>query len=199
MAYKPIKRSRINKISKDELKKNTIDSILEKDEILLWSGRPNKTSYSFTSVLRLLPFVLFCLILDTLTIVGLSSIPNNQIFVALLIIFICIQIIPIFIFVHKIMLICMEYKVIMYAITDKRIILRDGEFGVNFKCINFNQIKECTLNKGLTDKLEKTGDIFIHGVFQKIVFYDIEHPNAVYNYILLELNKVQKENEKEVN
>ena len=62
MAYKPIKRSRINKISKDELKKNTIDSILEKDEILLWSGRPNKTSYGFTSVLRLLPFVLFCLI-----------------------------------------------------------------------------------------------------------------------------------------
>ena len=86
----------------------------------------------------------------------------------------------------------MEYKVIMYAITDKRIILRDGEVGINFKCINFEQIKECVLNKGVTDKLEKTGDIFISGIYQKIAFYDVEHPNVVYNYIMMELNKKQQ-------
>ena len=192
MTYKPINKKRINIVNKDELKKNTINSILEDDEKLLWSGRPNKVSYTFTSILRLLPFVIFWLIIDVLSIVGLSFIPSHSLFICLLVIFLGVQLVPIFIFVHKTILINMEYKVILYAITDKRIILRDGEFGINFKCINFNQIKECNLNKGITDKIEKTGDIYINGKYQRIVFYDVEHPNAVYNYIVLELEKTKE-------
>lgn len=192
MTYKPINKRRVNKVNKDELKKNTINSILEDGEQLLWSGRPNKVSYTFTSIFRLLPFVLFWLIIDVLSIVGLSFIPSQSLFICLLVIFLSIQIIPVFIFVHKIILICMEYKVILYAITNKRIILRDGEFGINFKCINFNQIKECDLNKGITDKIEKTGDIYINGKYQRIVFYDVEHPNAVYNYITMELGNLKE-------
>lgn len=194
MTYKPINKKRVNKISKDELKKNNIDSILEEDEQLLWSGRPNKVSYTFTSIVRLLPFVLFWLIIDILTIVGLTFIPSHNLFIYLLVIFLGVQIAPIFIFVHKIILICMEYKVILYSITNKRIILRDGEFGINFKCINFDQIKECNLNKGITDTIEKTGDIYINGKYQRIVFYDVQHPNAVYNYIKMELDKIKENN-----
>ena len=196
MVYKPIKRNVNNKITKDDIRKNKIETILQEDETMLWNGKPNKVSYAFTSIIRLLPFTLFWLIVDVLTIVGLSFISNNSLFICLLVIFIGIQCIPAFIFVHKIMLVCMEYKVIRYAITDKRIILRDGEFGVNFKCIDFDQIKDCSLNKGITDSIEKTGDIYINGDYQKIVFYDVEHPNTVYNYIVSELNKIQEKKTK---
>ena len=70
-----------------------------------------------------------------------------------------------------------------YAVTDRRIILRNGLIGYNYQSIYYKSIESVDLNKGFIDRMLKVGDIHIsvRGVNYKKVFintrqlFDIEH------------------------
>jgi len=52
-------------------------------------------------------------------------------------------------------------KVKEYAITEKRVIIKSGIIGTDFKSINFDQIKEALVDVGLIGKIFKVGSIKI--------------------------------------
>ncbi len=63
--------------------------------------------------------------------------------------------------VCPIIMVALWCKKTVYAVTDKRIIIRTGYIGVDFKSLNYNMLGAITVNVGLWDKIlrRNTGTI----------------------------------------
>ena len=99
-----------------------------------------------------------------------------------------------------------KFKNIEYVVTNKRLIIRSGIIGVDFKEINLDQIGAVTVRVDFLDKLVKpnTGTIFFGSASTPIVqsdkgntslqfkFADIENPYEEYKRIKDILNKYDK-------
>ena len=79
----------------------------------------------------------------------------------------------------------LAHKNIAYVFTEKRILLRTGIIGIDYKNIYYSDIIGVNLKVGVIDKLCKVGDIYIRANDQNAVLFDVEQPYAL-------LNKIQK-------
>ncbi len=131
---------------------NPFEPILDSDEYIQKIYKPNKLKMYLSSFLASLFFFLWLAIICTG--VGMSDVNDpNMWWVGLLI---AVGIWVVFLFVLWLFL-ALSYKNTFYAYTNKRIVIRRGVFGVDFKSLDMNMVGAITVNVSLLDKILRRG------------------------------------------
>ena len=192
------------------MENDSIKQILDDDEFVELSLKPNRVRSTLVgNVAGLIFAALFSsvfIVIGLLVTVGVIKNENGGTEVLGGIFFIAFGSIPLlsalFNFIGRIV----RFKNIEYVITNKRIIIRSGVIGVDFKEINLDQIGAVTVRVDFLDKLVKpnTGTIYFGSASTPIVqsdkgntglqfkFADIENPYEEYKRIKAVLNKYDK-------
>ena len=100
--------------------------------------------------------------------------------------FFAVHLMPVWIWLANILKANRNHKNLEYAFTEKRIIIRSGVIGIDFKNIYYSDIEGVNLKVGIIDRLCKVGDIYIQANTQTSVILDIENPY----FILSKLQKI---------
>jgi len=166
-----------------DFQKNSIDDVLNDDEKILWRGAPNPKSYVLSAMLKMFPIALVWLIFDGMFIFIITSgmisgdIPLT--ILAFVIPFFLLHLTPVWIWIGRTVKAFREVKNIEYAITDKRIIVRTGIVGIDFKFVNYTEIDSVNIRVGLVDRIFKVGDIYVNASVNSAVLWDVANPYQV--------------------
>ena len=167
------------------MKQNEIKDILSDDEEVLVNLKPNRKVYLLESIFKGLPIVLIWLAADTFAITMIAS--NGTMYepwlIAFFIFFFALHLIPVWIYIYSIIKVIVSYKNLEYVFTDKRIIVRSGLIGIDFKYVYYYEINSVTVNVGLFDRMFKVGDIIIKSNNQVVTVNDISYPYKYSNKI----------------
>ncbi len=169
----------------DNMNQNQIEDLLDSDESVLLRMKPKKSAFILNSFISMLPIALIWLIFDGFFITMIIITKAPSFIWAILVPFFAFHLMPVWIWLSKIISANASHKNIEYVFTEKRIIIRSGIVGIDFKNIYYSDIKGVNLRVGLIDKLCKVGDIYIQALEQSAVLNDIENPYFI-------LNKIQK-------
>ena len=157
-----------------------IDEIIADDEKILWRGKPKKSAYVLNAFLKMLPIAIVWLAFDgafigiLLTQIGWEAIPTMmKIF---LFVFFAFHLIPVWLWIANVVTANRQHKNLEYAFTNRRIIVRSGIVGVDFKNMFYTDVESVNLRVGLVDKMLKVGDIYVNSKTGAAVLFDIENP-----------------------
>ncbi len=155
-----------------------IEDVIGSDEQILWSGKPKKRAYLINAFTKMLPIALIWLIFDGgfigLMIGTMDEIPTPmKIFMAVFFLF---HLAPVWIWLSHVLTANRQHENLEYAFTQKRIIIKSGIIGIDFKNIYYSEIDSVNLRVGLVDRIEKVGDIYIKSIGGANVLYDLENP-----------------------
>lgn len=140
--------------------------ILDSDETIALSIKPNKKRFTFLSIIGLIPLFLFSipfLVIGILGLVGVIQFVNEGGGISMLgpgIMF-GAGLFVAFIWVSNIASVFVRYKRCVYVVTNKRLIIRSGFVGVDYKSLELSQATAMTVRVDFLDKLVKpnTGTI----------------------------------------
>ena len=167
------------------MQKDSIDDVVTSNERILWRGKPNAKSYVLASSVKMLPIAVIWMIFDGTFIFFLATaMANGDIPLAILafiIPFFLLHLMPVWIWIGKTVKAVREVRNLEYAITDKRIIIRSGMVGIDFKFINYTEIDSVNVKVGLIDKMFRVGDIYINSSINAGVLWDVEDPYKIGN------------------
>lgn len=170
--------------------------ILDKDEEILKVYKPNKFRTYFGTILVCIlitlpfSFVVIGSFLDPET-----SIATSIGFIVFIVVFDFLAI----------LLIALWYNKTIFAVTNKRILIRTGYIGVDYKALDYDTIGALTVNVNWIDKLLKknTGTLsfgsmsspMINTANYKFSFLYINNPYEAYREVkaLMDENRVKKE------
>ena len=168
----------------DEMRINNIDDFIDKDEEILWRGKPKRSAFIWSRVLTMLPFALIWVLFDGFFIGMLAT---NDVFsnmptfmIVFLIFFFLFHLAPFWIWLSNVITAGIQHKNIEYALTTKRIIIRSG-IVVDIKNIYYMDIQSVNVKVGLLDRMLKVGDIYITTKLEKVVLNDITNPYLITN------------------
>ena len=126
------------------------------------------------------PFELIWLLFDSVFIIAMiatkafSQMPIGA--VIGIIVFFAFHLTPVWIWLGNIITASKGHKNLEYVFTNKRIIIRSGIIGIDFKNIYYSEIQSVNLKVGLIDKMLKVGDIYIKSKNNSEVLFDITDP-----------------------
>ena len=167
------------------MQKNSIDDVLDHNEKVLWRGQPNAKSYVLAAMLKMLPIAILWMAIDGFFIVFISiGMAQGSIPLALLgfiIPFFLIHLTPVWIWIGHTVKATREVRNLEYAITDKRIIIRSGMVGIDFKFINYTEIDSVNVKVGIIDRIFRVGDIYINSSVNSGVLWDVDDPYTIGN------------------
>ena len=170
------------------MKQNSVEDILSKDEKILQRLKPNKRVLLLESVFKGLPVVLLWVAFDTFFIVMMivtGAFKENPGLIPAVIAFFALHLLPLWLYILNIIKTMAGAKNIEYVFTDKRIIIRSGVIGIDFKNIYYTDVQGINCKVGIFDRMFKVGDLYIKAFNQSAVLMNIETP---YFY----LQKLQK-------
>lgn len=155
-----------------------IEDVIGSDEQILWSGKPKKRAFLINAFTKKLPIALIWLLFDGafigLMIGTMDEIPTSvKIFMAVFFLF---HLMPVWIWLSNVLTANRQHENLEYAFTNKRIIIKSGIIGIDFKNIYYSEIESVNLRVGLVDRIEKVGDIYIKSIGGANVLYDLENP-----------------------
>ena len=176
------------KVEDNPINKNTIEDILAEDEQILQRLTPNRRVFVLESIFKGLPIALIWVAFDAFFIFMMV---RNGVFgqvpfmVPFVIVFFAFHLIPLWAYIANVVKKVGGYKNIEYAFTDKRIIIRSGLVGIDFKYFYYQDISSVTVKVGIFDRMFKVGDLYLSSNGQAATLDDIDHP---YEYS----SKIQK-------
>ena len=167
------------------MQKNNIDDIIDSNEKVLWRSKPNAKSYVLAAMFKMLPIAVVWLIFDGTCLFFISKgMINGDVPLAILgfiIPFFLLHLAPVWIWIAKTVKAAREVKNLEYAITDKRIVIRSGVIGIDFKFINYTEIDSVNVRVGIIDRIFRVGDIYINSSVNAGVLWDVENPYKIGN------------------
>ena len=173
----------------EDIKNNKVEDILAPGESILVRLKPDKKTYVLESIFKGLPLALVWGGFDAFFIyMIISQNVAKEIgmwFIPFMIFFFGIHLIPVWLFIYRLIKKLAGYKNLEYVFTDKRIIIRSGLIGVDFKYIYYEEIQSVIVKVGIFDRLFKVGDLYIQTASQTGIVEDIKAP---YQYS----SKIQK-------
>lgn len=170
------------------MKQNAVEDILEKDEKILQRLKPNAKVIRLEAIFKGMPLALLWFSIDAVFIVTMfttGAVEEAPWMIAFMVGFFALHLLPVWLYIANLIKNLAGYKNIEYVFTDKRIIIRSGLVGIDFKSIYYTSLESVNLKVGLFDRLFKVGDIYLKANTQTAVLEDIENP---YVY----LSKLQK-------
>lgn len=84
------------------------------------------------------------------------------------------------------------YKNTYYAYTNKRLIVRSGVIGIDYKSLGYKDVTASSVNVGILDKGSKTGSIAYRSPTTSIQFNHVEHPYELMKEIKEYMNTVNQ-------
>ncbi len=155
-----------------------IEDVIGSDEQILWSGKPKKRAYLINAFTKMLPIALIWLLFDG-AFIGLMLGTMDEIPTAVkifMVVFFLFHLMPVWIWLSHVLTANRQHENLEYAFTNKRIIIKSGIIGIDFKNIYYSEIESVNLKVGLVDRIEKVGDIYIKSNGGANVLYDLENP-----------------------
>ena len=139
-------------------KETSIQDLLEDQEEIFWEGKPKKSAYILGAVVKMLPIVLIWLLFDGAFIYLICRFAKSLgAFIWVLIVFFILHLAPVWIWLANIITSSLQHKNIQYVITNKKIIIRSGIIGIDYKSIYFLEIGGIRCHVNWLDKLLKVG------------------------------------------
>lgn len=167
------------------MQKNSIDDVVDDNEKVLWRDKPNAASYVLAAMVKMLPIALVWLIFDgTFIYIMAMGMSNGDIPLTILwfiVPFFLLHLTPVWLWIGKTVKAAREVRNLEYAITDKRIIIRSGMIGIDFKFINYTEIDSVNVKVGIIDRIFKVGDIYINSSVNSGVLWDVANPYQIGN------------------
>ena len=176
------------------------EAVLDHDEKMLWVGNPTLIPFLISGV----PFLILGLIWGA---IDLGFIKGGSQMGYFMIPFFALHLLPLWLGVGNMLRLCLVFGNTCYAFTNKRILLRTGFWGIDFKSIDFDRIQETDVmvnpaenllgvgtikmfNGGMTAKGASTFNYFIgiknpYGIYKQLktvtvdVKTDWNYPNAL--------------------
>lgn len=165
------------------LQKNTIEDVLNSDEKVLWQGKPNAKSYVLAAMLKMLPIAIIWLLIDGFVLTAIiTGMVKGQMPTSILwfvVPFFLLHLLPVWIWIANTVKAVREVKNLEYAVTDKRVIIRSGLIGIDFKFINYTEIDSVNIKVGIIDRIFKVGDIYINSSVNSGVLWDVSDPYGI--------------------
>ncbi len=161
-----------------------VESQLMADESIVWKGTPKKTAFVLNASGKMMPFALLWLFFDGFMIFSICMTGELKEMAWFIIPFFAIHLLPVWIWLYNTFTAFGRWKNTEYAITNKRILIRNGFIGFQFESIYFSDISNVSMHVGTVDKLLGVGDIhFItanHMGSGTIAILDVEDYGNVY-------------------
>lgn len=170
------------------MKQNTIEDILSEDEAILQRLKPNRKVLLLEALFKGLPFVLLWVAFDSFFIIMMivtGAFKENPYLIIFVVAFFALHLLPLWMYIINIVKTMAGSKNIEYVFTNRRIIVRSGVIGIDFKTIYYTDVEGINCRVGIFDRMFKVGDLYIKAHDQSAVLMNIETP-----YFFLE--KLQK-------
>ena len=178
------------------------DEVLESDEKIIKGFKPNKIKLIFSKFLLIGLPCLFIAFFGLLT----YFIPDNQTsYTASLVIMIVAFSLSLLLFAMGMCFVVLYYRNTYYVYTNKRLIIRTGIIGIDFKRLDLNNVSEGEVYTSFIDKMlrKNTGTIKFKSNYAQMssingnyIFAHIEKPYDVYKEIKTLINEVQSNQKK---
>lgn len=170
---------------------NSLNDLLMDGEQILWRGKPKKKAFIINKSLFMFPIALIWLLFDGSALAMLSFTGELKNMLWFIIPFFALHLAPVWIWLANTISANKRWKNTEYAVTDKRILLRNGLFGYDFQSITYVEIENVNIRVGLIDRLLKVGDIYIqlsgrgrsNSSQSKAAILDIEQPFNVFKML----------------
>ncbi len=175
----------MKKVDKDYFKddsnmdENRIEDILDTDETVLLREKPYPKAYILSAIFRMLPIAILWGGIDFTILFYIIKSGAPGVVWAFIVPFFALHLMPVWIWIGGIIRAVAELKNLEYVFTEKRIIVRAGVVGIDFKNILYSDIKGVNLKVGLIDRLCKVGDIVVTAHEQTAILYDIKNPYRI--------------------
>ncbi len=164
----------------NDMSANKVEDILDDGEAILLRTKPKKSAYLWSKILEMMPMVLIWLAIVTYAIVfsvhTISDADVQPIFIVTIAVSFAFLLIPVWMWLYRIITGAIRYKNIEYVFTEKRVIIRSGLIGIDFTSIYYSDIEGVNLNVGFIDRILKVGDIYIKAKTQSCSLVDIQNP-----------------------
>ena len=166
---------------------------LKDNEEMLWRGAPQKASFVLSKSVQLLPVALLWLCFDgfAISMIITSDIPKGML--PFLIVFFAFHLLPVWMWIYQVISARRKYKLIEYAFTNERIIVRDQGIVNSYY---YKNLRSVHVKVGLIDKLFKVGDIMLYGS-RNVTLLDIDNPYVVGNKLQQFIDSFESERNKE--
>ena len=139
-----------------------IEAFRNNVEMILWKGKPNKSVYIKEQIFSpLLIVALLWLFIDLGFVFGFFGIKDVGLEVAFFVPFLLLHLLPVWIYLFKVITAFLSWKNIEYMVTDQAVYCLSGVFTTNCKRKTFQEITNVSVHQGIFDKGKDVGDIFI--------------------------------------
>lgn len=161
-----------------------IESYLMDGEEIIWQGTPRKSAYIINSSSKMLPVALLWLCFDGFFIVsalGSGGFGGMGLF---LLIFFAFHLMPVWIWLSNVITAGARWKNTEYAVTNRRILIRNGLVGYQYQSVYYTEISNVSLHVGFIDKLLGVGDIkILTGNDTNFSILDVEQPEKLFTVV----------------
>ena len=162
-----------------------LESLLMEGENILWKDKPKKSAFVINASAKMMPVAIIWLLFDSFFISSFVKTGGFSQMAFFLVPFFAIHLIPVWIWLSNVFTANKRWKNTEYAITDKRVIIRNGLIGYNYQSVYYTDIANVMLEVGMIDSILKVGDIALllnaagaKGGTASIL--DIKEPQRVY-------------------
>lgn len=140
---------------------NDLEGQLMPDESIIWKGGPKKSAFIINSSITMMPFALMWLAFDSFFIISASQFGDLGGMGFFFIGFFAFHLMPVWIWLYNVFTAYGRWKNTSYAVTNKRIIIRNGFIGYQYNSIYYTDITNVSLHVGVIDRILGVGDIHI--------------------------------------
>ena len=145
-----------------------LETMIGKDETVLWRGRPDKKCFILESIFNpLLPFALIWAIFDgtfmgtmfhTMSKAGAMS-GGAADGMGFILIFFAFHLMPVWIYLGGIFLSFRKHRNTYYIVTDKGIYVSGGAFAYHYEMKPFTDLSHINIHRGIFDQWLGVGDV----------------------------------------
>lgn len=176
-----------------------LDMMMMPDESVIWKGAPKKSAYIINSSMKMAPFAIIWLLFDGFfiaTFIGTGVVKQMLFFI---IPFFALHLMPVWIWLFNLLTASKRWKNTEYAVTNKRILIRNGFVGYQYETIYYTDIANVSLRVGVIDKMLGVGDIYLAirrtgmsgSSSSSPAILDIEDAQRVYNMVQSTVMNIQ--------
>ena len=157
-----------------------IDALLNKDEKILWEGKPKFVPYfirKFIIYSVLLFVVLICLLILSV-LIPLNYLTNyNSLILLFFEDFLKLFFLPFYLILlcWAVFFIIVDYNNKLFIITDKKFIVQKGIIKPDFDLLDYNQNTQFFVKTGLYNRIFKANTLFVFGKEDFLDFYGISN------------------------